>query len=217
MRLSWIGLPAGLALASAGLLLYTQAQKPHYDGGEIIQPQPKHPVTSDMTRATAAKARKKAPPFIATDVAQKKVYIAQEGSEKPQFLYFVLDGCPCSFDAEPLFQDLYEHLGRRVEFISVTDAEFNKAKRWWHQMTVPYSVVSGSDLTLMKAYEAKNSVYSALISKDGKIVKMWPGYSIDILTEMNQLMSVEAGIPIKPFDTKYAPKERSSGCPFKIG
>jgi hypothetical protein len=53
-----------------------------------------------------------------------------------------------------------------------------------------------------------------LLSKDGKVVKMWPGYSVDILQEMNSLMAKEAGVPEKPFDTKYAPKQQASGCAF---
>jgi peroxiredoxin len=214
MRLFWLGLPAGLALASGGLLLYTQAQRPHVRMQEVLTGLPKHPVTVAMTAETGAKTRKPAPAFSLKDVAGEEVAVASPGMERPQFVYFVLDGCPCSFEAEPLFHDLYERHQDRIDFVSITDAEPVKAKRWWQQMMVPYPVVADPKKEVIHAFGAKNSVYSALVARDGTIVKMWPGYSVGILKEINQKMADAGGVPAKPFDTKYAPKEESSGCAF---
>jgi peroxiredoxin len=217
MRLFWIGGAAGLALVFGGLLLYTEGMRPHMSSTQLIPDQPRHPVTPLMTTVTAAMSRKVAPAFSVIDVSGKSVSIGSPNAERPQFVYFVLDGCPCSFDAEPIFQDLSQQFKGKVDFVSVTDADQKKAKQWWMQMSVPFPVISDPKLDLMKAYGATNALFSALISRDGHIVKMWPGYSIDILHEMNVLMSKEAGVPVKPFDTKYAPKDRSSGCAYFLG
>jgi peroxiredoxin len=217
MRLFWIGSAAGLAFISGGLLLYTEGMQPHVSSVPIIPAQPRHPVTTAMTSETASMSRKVAPAFSVKDVSGKTVSIGSPNADRPQFVYFVLDGCPCSFDAEPIFQDLSQQFKGQVDFVTVTDGDAKKAKQWWMQMSVPYSVISDPKLDLMKAYGATNALFSALISRDGHIVKMWPGYSIDILHEMNRLMAKEAGIPEKPFDTKYAPKDRSSGCAYFLG
>ncbi len=214
MRLFWIGLPAGLALASAGALLYLEGQKPHVINPDVLTGLPKHPVTPEMREETGAKAAKVAPAFNLRDTEGQPVVLASAGADRPQFVYFVLDGCPCSFEAEPLFHDLAERYEGKVDFVAVTDAEPEKARKWHVQMLVPYSVISDSSKEIIKAYGAKNSVYSALLTRDGKIQKMWPGYSVDILKDMNALMAKAVGVPEKEFDTKYAPKEPLSGCAF---
>ncbi|HSI71800.1 MAG TPA: redoxin domain-containing protein [Fimbriimonas sp.] len=217
MRLIWIGLPAGLALASAGGLLYYLGMQPKVQTVDVLSGQPRHPVTAEMTQATGSKSAKVAPAFKAQDIHGKSVVIGSPSADRPQFVYFVLDGCPCSIEAEPLFHDLAKQFQGKVDFVSVTNADLAKAKRWDVQMLPSYPVISDPRLEIIRSFGAKNSVYSALIGKDGKIVKMWPGYSVGILTEMNKLMAKEAWVTEKPFDTKYAPLEQSSGCTFDLG
>ena len=174
---------------------------------------PAHPVTSKMEEETAARSRKAAPVLSLTSYDGKPVSLGRE-TDRPIFVYFVKQGCPCSFDAEPLFNDLYDHLNRKVDFVSVTDADEKGAKRWSTEMSVPYPVISDTKAHAMHLYGAKSSVYGALLDRKGRIVKMWPGYSKGFLREMNTLMSKVAEIPEKPFDTKYAPIEKATGCAF---
>ncbi|MEZ0325682.1 MAG: peroxiredoxin family protein, partial [Fimbriimonas sp.] len=194
MRLFWIGLPAGLALAAAGLLLLREGQGPHILNEEVISGQPRHPVTLAMRQETGSKSAKVAPAFSVKDSQGREVVLGSPGADRPQFLYFVLEGCPCSFEAEPLFHDLANRFQGQVDFVSITDASLLKAKKWDVQMLVPYSVVPDPRKEIIKAYGAKNSVYSALVSRQGKIVKMWPGYSVDLLQDMNKQLAKEAGV-----------------------
>lgn len=173
----------------------------------------RHKVTPEMTVETNALAKKVAPNYFVKDSEGQDVMIAPPSSEKPQFLYFVLDGCPCSYDAEPLFHDLYRNFKDKVDFVSVTDANKEKARAWSVQMLVPYPVIPDPEKTIIHGYEARSSVYSALILK-GHILKMWPGYSESILKEQNELMAKLINEPAKPFDTKWAPKEKATGCSF---
>lgn len=172
-----------------------------------------HPVTPKMETETRAQSRKAAPVLSLASYDGKPVAIGS-ASDKPTFVYFVKEGCPCSFDAEPLFEELYEHLGRKVAFVSISDADVKGAKKWSTEMTVPYPVVSDPKAHAMKAFGAVSSVYGALLDREGRIVKMWPGYSKGFLKEMNAQMSEAAGVPERPFDTKYAPIEKATGCAF---
>jgi hypothetical protein len=63
-------------------------------------------------------------------------------------------------------------------------------------------------------YGVSRSVWCLLIGEDGKIIKMWPGYSADMLGDVNKEMAAAAHQPVKPFDPKYAPKIMTSGCEF---
>ena len=216
MKLPWIGLVGGIALACGGMMLLVAAKRPHVEETDIAFGQPRHPVTTEMTTKTEAVAKRMAPAFTVKDVVGKELTLASPGSERPQFVYFVKDGCPCSFDAEPLFHDLSKQFKGQVDFVSVTDAKPDKAKKWFTQMLVPYPVISDPDQELINAYRATNSVFSVLLDRSGHIDKMWPGYSVGILKEMNSRMAKLADVAEKPFDTKYAPVEKSSGCAFLL-
>lgn len=216
MKLIWFSLPAGLALASGGLLLYWEALRPHVEATDIINDQPRHPVTPEMVRKTNAEVKKLAPAFALKGTDGKTVTLASPGATRPQFIYFVMDGCPCSFEAEPLFHDLSKKYRDKVDFVSITDAEPAKAKRWSTQMLVPYPVVSDHSLEVINAYQATNSVFSVLVDRTGRIVKAWPGYSVGILQEMNRKMAQLSDTPVTAFDTKYAPVKEASGCAFLL-
>ena len=62
-------------------------------------------------------------------------------------------------------------------------------------MLVPYPVISDHSEELINAYKATNSVFSVLLDRRGRIDKMWPGYSVGILKEMNSRMARLAGVP----------------------
>ena len=97
-----------------------------------------------MIAETAAEANKLEPTIAAKAVDGKAVVLGSKTADKPQFVYFVMDGCPCSYDAEPLFHDLYKHLDGKIDFVSVTNADAEKAKEWFGDLSVPYPVVSRS-------------------------------------------------------------------------
>jgi peroxiredoxin len=152
--------------------------------------------------------------FDATDVNGKHVELASTQAPRPQFVYFVVDGCPCSFDAEPLFHDLYKRFKGKIDFVSVTNGDLTKAKLWNSELSVPYAVIPDPKEEIIHAYGAKAAIYSVLIAKNGHIAKMWPGYSKDLLLEMNHEMSKIAGVQEQTFDTKYAPVTKATGCAF---
>ena len=214
MRLIWVTAPAGLALASIGLLLMRMGNAPHYSSTDIKLDEPRHLITEKMLAETAALSNKLEKSFSVTDVSGKALTIGSSRANKPQYIYFIVDGCPCSYDAEPLFHDLYKQFNGAVDFVSVTNAVPEKAKQWYTELSVPYSVVSDPKQEIIQSYEAKAAIYSVLLTRDGHVAKMWPGYSADILKDINSTIAKFAGVPAKPFDTKYAPLKKATGCAF---
>lgn len=176
--------------------------------------QPRHPVTPEMASEVKRLNLKTAKLFKLPDARGKVTTIGGSGP-KPQFIYSVKKGCPCSFDAEPLMHALYKHFKGEIEFIAVTDAEQKDALKWESDLRVPYSVVSNPKVEVMQAYQFPASVYCSLVDTRGVIVKRWAGYSRSYLAEMNTEMAKLLKQEPRPFDSQYAPEANTSGCSFE--
>lgn len=175
---------------------------------------PRHPVTDKMAEEVKRLNLRTAKLFKLPNTRGVPTVVGGAGP-KPQFIYAVKKGCPCSFDAEPLMQALYKHFNGKIEFIAVTDAEQKDALKWESDLRVPYSVVSNPKVEVMQEYQFPASVYCHLVDTRGVIVKRWAGYSRSYLAEMNKEMARLLGEKERSFDSKYAPVENTSGCSFE--
>jgi len=216
VTIKFLLLTAAGALATGGALMAYLSTRPVVVNEAIVSSEPRHPVTSEMNKFSAERKLKDAPKFERTAAFGEKIKIADPQNEKPQFVMFIKDGCPCSIEVEPLFHDLNKVYGKRIDFVGVIDVAETKAKQWHTDMLMPYPVIADENQEIIQAYGIKNSAFSALVSQDGKIVKMWPGYSKSILKEMNETFAKEVGLKAKPFDPKYAPERATSGCQFTL-
>jgi peroxiredoxin len=220
MRLIYITLPAGLLIAAGGVVLMVASSRATNAAG-INSPSsgtnPVHPVTAEMAAEAAKEAKLTAPPLSLPDATGKQWTFSSLSNGKPVYLYFILDGCPCSTDAEPLFHELYKRYKDKITFAGVIGSDRAAAAKWAKDHEMPYTILADPKLTAVRAYNAKHSVYNVLITPDGHIDKMWPGYSQDMLREVNSHMAAVIGTPEKPFDPLYAPLKMSSGCFFPSG
>lgn len=169
----------------------------------------KHFVTARMELESKAAANKVAPAFTRKDPYGTEVSVGK--GPRPQFVLFIKRGCPCSIDAQVLFSRLALKFKDSVEFVGIIDKD---GKEFATQFKASFPVVEEPSLGLMKAFDARASVYCALVARNGHIVKMWPGYSGPWMKEMNALLSKAAAVKETPFDPQYAPEEKTSGCPF---
>lgn len=209
MRPIYFTLPLGLLLMSAGALMWLKSHPPV----PMTDPEPKHPVTTQMREDTEAKSKKSAPAFELVDSKGEKRSLAELSKDKPVFLYFIKDGCPCSIEVEPLFHELYKQHGDKVNFVGIIGSDQKVAAKWVENFKTPYTVLADPDELAISAYEAPSSAYSALVY-DGKIQKMWPGYSKPILLQIHVSMVNATGVKLTDFDTQYAPLKDSTGCSF---
>jgi hypothetical protein len=158
-------------------------------------------------------SKKTAPFFKVKDIHEIDVQIGGQG-KKPQFVYFILDGCPCSLDVQPLFNRMYLRFKDKVDFIGVINVGKARGLDYAGTTTTLHPVVSDEALKIIAAYGAKQSTYSALIDPDGTILKMWPGYSQGTLHELNHLLSKAVKTKEEKFDAAYAPEKQTTGCKF---
>jgi peroxiredoxin len=215
MHIKQVALPLSIALFCTGLVLYISARpKAGPELGIDFNQPPKHPITTEMVKKADTMARKPAPAFSLTDVKGEPRQISGSKLDRPQLVLFILDSCPCSIDAQPLFNKFSKHWEGKVDFVGVINTDAKKGRSWASDYRAAFPVVADPKLEIIHAYKAQQSVYSALVSTHGEIVKLWPGYSADMMQEMNKLMAEEVGEPVRPFDTQYAPTEKTSGCYF---
>jgi hypothetical protein len=213
VKLRTVIISASIALAAGGALLAYVAQSPQVQNESLISKEPRHVVTAAMDLLAGSWQRKTAPHFATADYLGEKVDFAGTLS-RPQFVYFIKDGCPCSFEVEPLFKSLARKYKGKIDFVGVIDKGEKEARQWSTDLLVEHPIVPDPQQQIMAAYGATNSAFSALVSKDGKVVQMWPGYSRDILQEMNVRMANELGEKATTFDPQWAPVKRSAGCVF---
>lgn len=177
--------------------------------------QPRHPVTPLMWKNADAARGVEAPEFQVIDTEGHPQSLGELTRKGPVFIYFVLQGCPCSIEAEPHFERLEQRFHGKINFLAVTNASEDDAKAWKSQFAVPYTVVSQPKLDLMHLYGVTRSVYSLLIGQDGRIIRMWPGYGASMLQELNKEMAEAVHQRPSKFDPKMAPEIMTSGCEFE--
>lgn len=178
---------------------------------------PIHPVTAEMAAETAAWKAKSAPSFSLADSTGKSWTLQSLTNGKRLYLYFIIDGCSCSEGAEPHFQGLYSLYKGRVNFAAIIGSDQKTAGKWVKVHNTPYPVLADPNLKAVHAFEAKHSVYNVLITPDGKIDTMWPGYSQDMLRDINAHLAASIGMSDPPqFDTYDAPLKLTSGCFYAV-
>ncbi|WP_169974650.1 peroxiredoxin family protein [Tautonia rosea] len=175
-----------------------------------------HLVTPEMQAASDAMADRPAPGFMAESHEGQMIDSATLVGDRPVFLVFIKDGCPCSTSAEPFFARLHESYGDRASFLGVIDGDAEIANRWVLDHRTPYPVLADEELAIVRAFEVQNSAYVVLIDQEGQITAQWPGYSEDILREMSARLAAMTGRTEAEVGAEEAPELPYSGCPFPL-
>lgn len=177
----------------------------------------RHPVTDKMEGVTNKMAAQMAPEFELKDVDGKAWALADLVKAGPVIVVSIKDECPCSVDSQPLFNEISKRFEGKATFVGLFNESPDKAKTYIKNNSVPYPVLIDTQLDTFKAYKAERSVYVTYVNPKGEIVKMWPGYWDKMLLELDGMLSKDTGITPKPFDPKYAPVAKSSGCQIYQG
>jgi len=209
MRLSSLSLIAAGVLSAAGLGLGLAARS-----STVSEPEPRHPITDAMRREAAVRANLSGPGIDAIDTEGDRVDLRKLTATGPAFLIFIMDSCPCSIEAQPYFQRLYDGFGQKVPFVGITDGNLAQGKEWKAHFQMTFPLISDPKKELMKAFGARHSAYTALVGKGGTIVKLWPGYNQAMLREMKAAIAREGGVAEPTVDVTGAPTKPTSGCVF---
>ncbi len=183
------------------------------DPDVFVEPE-SHYVSEEMITQADAKIDDPAPEFEAISHEGQRLSLADLTADGPSVIIFIKDGCPCSTSAEPYFQSVHDVYGERARFVGVIDGDVDIAQRWVDEHETPFPVLTDPDLEIIQAFEATNSAYVAVIDRDGQIVKIFPGYSAEMLVELGMRLAELTGLDEEVLDVRDAPLTYYSGCPF---
>ena len=182
---------------------------------EVSEPPETHLVTPAMLAATEKMAKLPAPAFDAEATDGASYRLEDTLGKRPLVLVFIKDGCPCSRAAEPFFNRLHAAYKDEVQFLGVIDVDMTTAKTWATVNRVPFPVLADPEFQIIHAYKAESSAYVALVSKDGTIETLWPGYSGSMLTEASEALARLSGREVKSINATDGPTVLTTGCSFE--
>lgn len=175
-----------------------------------------HRVTDEMERKAREASNTAAAELsaVADDGGVTTLADVTEQGTKPAVLIFIKDKCPCSAAAEPYYAQLHRAYGEVLNFVGVIDGDLDVAQEWRSFHKTPYPILCDPDLAIVRNYHVTNSAYVALITPQGMIETLWPGFSDDLLQEMGRAFAAKAGIDPAPLVFEDAPAQPYAGCPF---
>lgn len=206
-----------LFIAALALMFLAKTEKsnPKIQSSTVnIQEVPRHPVTPQMEETAKNLAESDAPDFTLPTVSGAPFHLLDQLQIKPVLVIMTKDGCPCSIEAQPFFSQLADHYQQKLTTIGVIDSDKTGAQKFINSFKPPYDLAMSEDTEFFIKYKSKQSVYTYLIKKNGKLVKVWPGYSKASLIELNHLLSEETGLDPAELDLTMAPTKMTSGCFF---
>jgi peroxiredoxin len=199
--------PVVAGFAILFVILAKRAELAPYD------PRVRHRVTEEMASQTERMATTTAPAFSAAGSDGRDHSLLSLLDSGPLLLTFVNVDCPCSKDAEPMFQALADaYPGLTV--VGVVGAAPAQAWKWGREQRVRHLLLADPNFRIVRAYGAVSSVYTALITTRGKIVTMWPGYSQTMMADVSAKAADLQGVATKALPKALAPAEMAAGCAF---
>lgn len=214
MKAYWITIPLGLAFAVGGLALVNSAPRTAELGDAQRAIPSRYPVTDEMRKAAASLKLTKAPELVATDYLGNNYENNVLKQGYPTLIFFIKSGCPCSMDAQPIFNNMAKAFGPNARFLGVFDDNAVEAKAFANLNQVTFPILLDQKHDWIEAYKMTASASMALVDGKGQIVQVWPGYSQSIIRQANFLLGTLAGCGPQEFDYSMAPKELTAGCEF---
>lgn len=203
------GIAVGLTFCVFALIL---ANTPPPAPQAFVPSEPRHPVTSKMLQDAKQREKKSAPDFELKDLAGRPYRLSDFHKSQPVVLVTTLTDCPCSMESQVVWNRLQKHYQGKVQFFGLVPDSLEEVKTYREGMEVPYPLLLASDKDLYAKYGVPNSVYVILISQDGKIYKMWPGYNQEMVKELDSLLAGLSGIKTLQVEPEILPKRLASGC-----
>jgi len=216
MKAYFITAPLGALLALAGIAMVKSAPSIDILDGASAAIPTRHPVTEEMKKAAASLKRTPAPLLTAKDYLGNNYQIDILKQGYPTLLIFIKSGCPCSIDAQPIFNNIAAAYGPHARFIGIYDGDSTDAKAFAEFNKVTFPIITDEKNAWVKAYKMVASASMALVDGKGQIVEVWPGYSQSIMRQSNFLLGTLTDQGPQEFDYSKAPKDLTAGCAFEL-
>jgi len=133
---------------------------------------------------------------------------------RPVLLVFIKDGCPCNAEFDSYLRRVEKLYRDDVRFVGVIDGGVETARRYVERSRVEYPILADADRRLIHRFKARNGCYSALLTADGALDTLWPGYSADALRDLARRIATLTHVAERLPDVADVPAALTTGCPF---
>lgn len=152
-----------------------------------------------------------APEFAGKTVDGKEVTLKGLTKDKPVFLVYWKERCPHNPRASALFNSLNKAYEGKAQLVGIVWTPQDRLEGWSKQFSINHPLIADADKSIIGSYGLSKSIGTYQIGTDGKIVKLFPGYGIDQLKELNEAMAKAAGVPVAQVDLSSAPNRLTWG------
>lgn len=159
-----------------------------------------------------AKPGASAPAVNATLTNGKTFDLHKTAKESPVLLVFISTSCPVTNESVPHFESILKaYKSSKMSFVGIVNSSKSAAERWANDQKATISMIPDAEKKFIRAYGITNAPSAALIGKDGKVIKVWKGYSRTILEEINSEIAKALGTKTVALDFSKAPRNLQAG------
>jgi len=159
-------------------------------------PPPPPPVVvvapSEVTPVVASD-QPEAPPFTTVDTEGRPVDAAQLWANGPVVLVFFATWCSVCVNRQSEFSNLAERYGQVAKVLGILGQEkVPDVQAYLAEHAVGFPLVLDTSLKIWRDYAVAEPPFVALISKDGHLVKGWPGGAepVEVQAELDKLLTL---------------------------
>jgi len=196
-----------LSLLICGLCAYFIFTMKNFDN----EPDPRHPITNEMRKDSDTVSAEHVS-FSYPDFAGKSFTLEDFTKKGPVLLVFTLHDCPCSMEAQTLFNEISAAFQGKASVVGICRDKPDQIKTYIELFHVPYPILIDSKKETIKGLRARNSVYVALVDGNANLVKLWPGYNQDMVLELLDKMAELCHVSAPKLDLSTVPHKPTSGC-----
>lgn len=155
---------------------------------------------------------KQAPTISGATVQAKTFSLANAQTKGPVLVYFISTTCPVT-DAAAKYMERTRagFANTKLTVVGVTNANKSETLKWLNSHKIKFDAIPDAARKIIDAYDVHSAPTAFLISKSGKVLKAWDGYSQGFLKEAAEMASQQLGIKAPAIDFSGAPKDVQAG------
>lgn len=156
---------------------------------------------------------KRAPSIVAVGSDGKEFRLEEALKKGPVFVYFISTTCPVNDEANKYYERIHQAFRTKaITVIGIASDDLVGFNKWNQSHKLTFPVICDADYEHIEAYKVKSSPTSLLIGPDGRVSKVWVGYSESSLKETIGVIASYLRAEPPSVDFRGAPKSTAVGC-----
>jgi peroxiredoxin len=169
-----------------------------------------------MAGAQGVSVGDKAPGFTVNEVSGRVWSLRDMRSQgSPLFLYFINDRDNLSSRASSYINRMVRaYTPSHVKWYGIINAREDRTRSYVTEFNPPYQVLMDRNMTAVQLYGLQNAPAVIMIDRQGRVAKIWRGFSGPMLKDLNRTLARVNGKRVKRLDFSRTPSVTQYGQPF---